>query len=334
MGIKNKLSIAYSLFAARIFRKKTPLVVSWAITTRCNRSCQYCNIHNIKSKELTTPQVFALIDEMSGLGTRIIHFTGGEPLLRDDLGAIIDHCRQVGVLSSVNSNGSLISQRIEEIRNLSLVGLSLDGPEEVHDRIRGQGSYREVIDALSVIKEHKITPRILTVLSSLNLGCVDFLLDKAREFNASIIFQPSTVFLLGGSQRNPLAPEDGEYRKVIRYLIGRKMKDKYTIGHSVSGLKFLYDWPRLKKIPCYAGLVSARIESDGSLDICFRNRLSREAPSGDPAGFKNRFYQLPFVYCDKCSCPSSVELNCMLSFKLDALFNMSKFSSPLLKNAG
>jgi len=112
MGIKNKLSIAYSLFAARIFRKKTPLVVSWAITTRCNRSCQYCNIHNIKSKELTTPQVFALIDEMSGLGTRIIHFTGGEPLLRDDLGAIIDHCRQVGVLSSVNSNGSLISQRI------------------------------------------------------------------------------------------------------------------------------------------------------------------------------------------------------------------------------
>jgi hypothetical protein len=55
---------------------------------------------------------------------------------------------------------------------------------------------------------------------------------------------------------------------------------------------------------------------------------------GIPVGFKSRFYRLPFLYCDQCCCPSSVELNCILSFKLDALLNMRNFSSKLLRDAG
>ncbi len=149
MKLKDKLFVINSLLMARVFKKKTPLIVSWAITTRCNKSCAYCDIWNIKVKELETAHVFSLISELSRLGTRIIHFTGGEPLLREDIGMIIDCCSERGILTSINSNGSLMKQRIKELKNLNLVGLSLDGPEDVHDSIRGKGSYGEVIAALN-----------------------------------------------------------------------------------------------------------------------------------------------------------------------------------------
>ena len=272
-----------------------------------------------------------MIAELSRLGTKIIHFTGGEPLLREDIGFIIDYCSEKGILTSINSNGSLMEKRMKELKNLNLVGLSLDGSEDVHDSIRGKGSYKEVIAALSLAKSKGINTRIHTVLSKFNLQEIDFLLKKAEEFGASILFQPSTVLLLGGNQKNPLSPDEKEYRKAISYLIAKKRESKCHIGHSVSGLKFLYDWPHLKRIPCFASFVSARIESDGHVDICFRNQFQSNLSDAGCLTFREGFFRLPFLYCDQCCCPSSVELNCMLSLNLDAVFNTWDLSREIFK---
>ena len=333
MKLKDKFFLMNSLFMASVFKKKTPLIVSWAITTRCNKSCVYCDIRNIKVKELETGQVLSIIAELSQLGTKIIHFTGGEPLLREDIGTIIDYCSEKRIVTSINTNGSLMEQRIRELKNLNFVGLSLDGPEEVHDYIRGKGSHREVIAALALAKNKGINARIHTVLSKLNLQNIDFLLEKAEEFDAPILFQPSTALLLGGNQQNPLSPEEKEYKQVIEYLIAKKRKTGY-IGHSISGLKFLYNWPHLKKIPCQARLISARIESDGSIDICFRNQFKSNPRKSDDVNFRRGFHNLPALYCDQCCCPSSVELNCMLSLNPDAVFNTWNLSRKLFKNGG
>ena len=332
MKLLNKLSVINAILMARVFKKKTPLIVSWAITTRCNKSCTYCDIRNIKVKELETGHVLSLITELSRLGTRIIHFTGGEPLLREDIGMIIDYCSERGILTSINSNGSLMKQRIKELKNLNLVGLSLDGPEDVHDSIRGKGSYGEVIAALTLAKNRGMGLRIHTVLSKLNLQSIDFLLKKAEEFDAPILFQPSTALLLGGNQQNPLSPDEKEYKKTINYLIAKKRKTKYHIGHSVSGLKFLYDWPHLKKIRCLARFVSTRIESDGCVGICFRNQFKSNLRDADYATFREQFHRLPFLTCDQCCCSSSVELNCALSLNVDAVFNTWNLSRKLFKS--
>lgn len=328
MKFKDKLFCINAVLKARVFKKNTPLLVSWAITTRCNKNCKYCDIRNTKIKELETGRVLSLIDELSRLGTKIIHFTGGEPLLREDIGTIIDYCSERGILTSINSNGSLMAQRIQELKNLNLAGLSLDGPEEVHDYIRGKGSYREVIAALTLAKNTGINIRIHTVLSKLNLRYIDFLLHKAKEFDAPILFQPSTSLLLGGNQDNILSPDEKEYKETIEYLIMKKRKNKY-IGHSISGLKFLYDWPHLKKIWCFARRISARIESDGSVDICFRNQFTLKQGNADDIPFRKSFNSLPFLYCDQCCCSSSVELNCVLSLNPDAVFNTWNFAGMI-----
>jgi MoaA/NifB/PqqE/SkfB family radical SAM enzyme len=328
MRLKNKISFVNSLLTARLFKKKTPLIVSWAITTRCNKSCAYCDIRNMKIKELETGQVLSLITELSRLGTKITHFTGGEPLLREDIGKIISHCRGRGMVTSINSNGSLIEQRIGELKDLDLLGLSLDGCEEVHDSIRGKGSYREVIAALALAKRKGISARIHTVLSKSNLHCIDFLLNKAEEFGAPILFQPSTALLLGGNKQNPLSPGEKEYKQAIGYLIAKKKKTRY-IAHSIAGLRFLYHWPHLKSMRCHARLISARIESDGSVDICFRNQFKSKPGGVEGVNFSRGFYGLPYLYCDQCCCPSSVELNCILSLNPDAVFNTWNISNKL-----
>jgi len=331
MKLRDKIFSINSILKALVFKKKTPLLVSWAITTRCNKSCKYCDIRSIKVKELETGQALSVIAELSQLGTKIIHFTGGEPLVREDIGIILKYCEKKGILTSINSNGSLVEQRMRDLMNLNLLGLSLDGPEEVHDYIRGEGSYREVIAAITLAKKKGINVRIHTVLSQLNLQFIDFLLGKAEEFGTPILFQPSTALLLGGNQKNPLSPDENEYKQTIALLISKKKKTKY-IGNSVSGLKLLYNWPHLKKIRCFASLVSCRIESDGSVDICFRNQFKSKRKDNDDLPFQAGFYSLPFLHCDRCCCASSVELNCLLALKLDAVYNTWKVGDLWFNN--
>ena len=82
-----------ALFQARVYKKKTPLIVSWALTARCNLRCKHCNAWNLEAEELETGQILRLVEELSRMGTCKIQFTGGESLLRDDIGQILDCCK-------------------------------------------------------------------------------------------------------------------------------------------------------------------------------------------------------------------------------------------------
>lgn len=320
MSLLNKAAYINAIIRAKIFNKKTPLLVSWEITRRCNARCKYCNIWDNPAVELETKQVLAIIQELSQAGTRTIHFTGGEPLLREDIGTILEHCRKKNISTSMNSNGAFVSRRIDEISTLHLLGISLDGPQDIHDYIRGQGSYKGAIEAIAVARDKGIKLRLLTVLSQCNLEAIDFLLEKAREFDAPVIFQPATGLLLGGQGKNPIAPDPGRYKQAIQKLMVKKRATRY-IANSVSGLRFLYHWPDMKRIRCLAQLVSCRIQSEGNIYICYRNQEEAGKIGRERGSIKEAFLRLPFVYCDRCCCASTVEINCLLSLKLDTIFN-------------
>ncbi len=317
-----KIKAINALVQALFFRRRRLLAVSWEITSQCNSRCAYCHIWDTPAvDEFGTEEVFAIIDELKGLGTQIIHFTGGEALLREDLGRILDYCRRSGISVSLNSNGSLVAARIDELKSLQLLGISLDGPEEVHDLLRGKGSYKNAVEALAAARNNGIRLRIMTVLSSYNLGSVEFLLAKAREFNAPVLFQPATQRLLGADKDNPSAPDVADYRRLMRELIAKKSgSQSCLIANSLSGLKFLLSWPEMKRIRCLARLISCRIESNGRVSICFRNPV-QTGRIGRGMSVEEAFMKLPEVDCNLCCCASGVELNCMLSLKADAILN-------------
>lgn len=326
MRLSNKIDVIRAVLQAVIFNKRTPLLVSWEITRQCNARCKYCNIWDNPPEELDTGQVLSIIQELSLLGTRMIHFTGGEALLRRDFGRILHYCHQRDILASLNSNGALVPARINELMTLWALAISIDGPEGVHDNARGQGSYKKTMDALAVARDRDIQIRLLTVLSTQNLDAVDFLLEKAQEFNAPVVFQPATELLLGGEERNPIAPDIERYRRTIKELIVKKKgRQSRYIANSLSGLRFLSAWPDIPRIRCLFPLISCRIQSDGRVNICYRNqdysaKMDEQCPS-----FNDAFLRLPIVYCNRCCCASLVEINCLMRLKLDTIINSFRF---------
>lgn len=127
------------------------------LTTRCNEACVYCyDATERRSTDIATADASRMIDEALKLcaGQLTIIFHGGEPLLRfSDLVAIVTDAKQQASRTgahlrfAIQTNGSIFSDRIVEFlaSNDFDIGISLDGPQELHDELRllknGSGSY-------------------------------------------------------------------------------------------------------------------------------------------------------------------------------------------------
>ncbi|NQU75281.1 MAG: 12,18-didecarboxysiroheme deacetylase [Planctomycetes bacterium] len=123
---------------------KKPVVV-WNCTRRCNLRCVHCYSRSANRQypgEMTTQQAFALLDDLAAFGTPVVLFSGGEPLLREDLLELAGRAIQLGMRAVLSTNGTLIDRKTaDRLRQVGLgyVGVSLDGMREVNDSFRGAG---------------------------------------------------------------------------------------------------------------------------------------------------------------------------------------------------
>jgi len=326
MKLRYKISIFNSIIKAKLFDIKIPIIISWAITMRCNYVCKYCNDRRVMaSEDLDTEQVFSIIDKLVKTGTKIIVFTGGEPLLRDDLGRIVDYCADSGIITGVNSNGSLVKAKIAQLSNLNTLSLSLDGPEDINDSVRGTGSFRAVMDAIEAACSRGIKIKFLAVLSKFNCDFeyIDYLLDLAGRFNTTVTFQPAEQLFFRGGGLSPVCPPEEEYKAAINYLISEKRRNKNNhIGNSLSGLKYLGNWPGPRKIKC-TGILS-RIDNRGNVMFCGRFNNPWKGKNCLNMNFNEVFLESQRIDCDCCWCASRVEMNYLFSFKPDVILNMKK----------
>lgn len=129
--------------------------VSIELTTRCTGNCVHCFARAGREidHELDFPTARQVIDEGARLGYRGLHLTGGEPLLYPYIFDLLEYAVSLGYASFfVNTNGTLITKEIAT--RLAGYGpglnisLSLQGPEELHDRARGKGAFRAAIAGL------------------------------------------------------------------------------------------------------------------------------------------------------------------------------------------
>lgn len=118
-------------------------VIVWNITQRCNLRCIHCYAHadtRCNERELTADQGLRLLDELADFGVPVVLFSGGEPLMRDDLPTLIAHARRRNMRAVISTNGTLIdndvAKRLADL-GLSYVGVSIDGLRKTHDRFRG-----------------------------------------------------------------------------------------------------------------------------------------------------------------------------------------------------
>jgi len=311
-----------ALFQAKFFRQRTPFFASWALTYRCNSRCKYCDMPSRVGSELDFSHVSKMIKALAGRGCRFLSLTGGEPLLRDDIGKVIDFARQNEICVKLNSNGILFAQKVDELRNLSALVLSFDGPEPVHDSLRGAGSYAGLMQAVEAAKKEHIPVSFCTVLSEINLNYLKDILATARQMRVRIMFQPATRTLYGSTRPNPVAASPKKYQAALSYLLAEKRKKDSFILNSIGGLTLLSQWPAPLEVQCVNGLLGCRIEPDGEVRLCSLTARIQTALETKDDDFEKAFDSLLLgLKCRDCWCASQIELKRMSMFKWDAIAN-------------
>lgn len=287
----------------------------------------YCNIwSNSSNNELSTLQIFSIIDSLKASGTQTISFSGGEPFLREDIGGILNYCYKKDISTSINSNGALVPQKIDQIETLGLLKLSLDGPEDIHDRIANyKGSYQQVLRAIEITQAKGIKTIFTTTLTKYNIGYLLHILKIAKSLNTLVAFQPLKQYNRGAENLEAIMPEEKEYKRAIAGLIALRKKGNKYMRNSLYELNHIYHWPRYKHLECWAGKIFCMIGSKGELYPCDRIQYETDLPNCVALGFKKAFDSLPYVFhCEGCGFCGTSELNFLLSLKLGILGTIKK----------
>jgi len=109
------------MIARALKSRRHPILAQIIPTRRCNLSCAYCNEYDKVSKPVPAAEMLRRIDRLAELGTGIITFSGGEPLLHPELDELIRRIRSHGCIATLITNGYLLTP--ERIRSLNRAGL-------------------------------------------------------------------------------------------------------------------------------------------------------------------------------------------------------------------
>lgn len=178
-------------------RLSSPLSVCFQVTRKCNLNCKYCLSSSGKNAEygLTTEEVKKIIDDLETIGVNRLDFTGGEPLMRKDLGELIDCAKKNHINTIVTTNTLLLNkENIEVLKKADLVQISIDGPEKVHNEQRQGNVFKKTIENIKLLKEHQVKIRLNSFIYNSNKEYVDYLMDLSKELGVFshlfIIFTP------------------------------------------------------------------------------------------------------------------------------------------------
>ena len=168
--------------------------VVWEMTGRCNLKCIHCHASGGEAayNELTTEEGKALIDQVAALGIRTFVFTGGEPLLRNDLFELIAYARSKRLTVYIATNGTLITREVAKLLSRYNVGavIGLDGMNpEIHDGIRGvKGAYDAVIRGIDNCVAENIYLHLNIVATRHNFDEIERIIDYGSEIGVYSYF--------------------------------------------------------------------------------------------------------------------------------------------------
>ncbi|MFH1445577.1 MAG: radical SAM protein [Nanoarchaeota archaeon] len=303
MELLDKAGLVKSLLLAKSSKPK-PIVVHINTTNTCNLRCPYCyGIYWGRKdvKNFTTEDLTKLFDELAEMGTKRINFGGGEPLTRDDIEYLVGYARKKGMVCNMNSNGHLVREKIEAVKKLNTLCISIDGDEESHDLGKGKGSFKKVLDAIQFAKDNGVNVHTSTAITKQNIHSIDTIFELSKKMG--FVTEWLLPFFQTGSG---IIAENEDYKKAVQKIIDYKKKG-YPIMLSFKSLKHTKEWPDYKKksmqeselsndldkIKCHAGRFMCIIDSSGKVYPCSQ-MIDTEFPAKNflEVGFKEAWENL------------------------------------------
>lgn len=262
--------------------------VQWHITERCNLSCRHCYQTGNRMKEMSLEEIKTataeisdtLIDWQKTYDIDIspsVNITGGEPFLRRDLYHIIDLMGRSGFDIYILTNGTLIDKDVAyTLYNLGVKGVqvSMEGPEHIHDSIRGRGSFSAALNGTMNLLEAGLEVTLNVTLSSVN---ADYFLNMIEIACKTGVQRLGFSRLVSSGRGRGLAdkrlsPE--EVRRIYNDIFSLKVNNLKIVTGDPLALQLnqsdsLYEG----NIPvggCAAGISGITILSDGTMTPCRR----------------------------------------------------------------
>lgn len=339
-GIVNSVLFFLKLLMAKLTDKRLPLTVIYNITDNCNLKCAYCyaGYNKRRINEPSKEDIFLVIDQLLKLGTKRISLSGGEPLMRSDIGEIIDYIKSKNLLCALNSNGILLPLKIKEIKNIDILCLSLDGDKDAHDYYRGQGSFERVIGAIECAKQNGLKIYTNTVLHAKNLESIDFIMELARRNGIGAEFAILIGHIYEEGKENDLRKATNEqYKLAIKKIIDYKKKG-YPVVISEKAYSYTALWAdygkenfKINEIPDFphikcnmAGKYFSCIDTDGKMYACPHLIGKQAAISCYNYSAKEAFYKISAPDCHACYQVYHNEFNLLFNLDLDVMINYVK----------
>ncbi len=270
-----------ALFRRKVEHLRVPLTGELAITHRCNLRCVHCYIGSEKNgsertqQELNTSRFISILDEITEAGCLFLVITGGEPLLRDDFKEIYRHAKMKGLLVTLFTNGTLMTDEILAVLDdlpPFAVEISIYGATATtYEKVTGvQGSFRKCMSGIEGLLERKINLRLKTVLMTLNIDEFSGMEALAAQYGVKFRVDAGVFPRLDGD-RAPvelrIPPEEAVAKEFLnrdRLLEYKRLFDRFR--NSATG-ETLY--------PCGAGVTHFHVDSFGNLQPCLMVRSLR-----------------------------------------------------------
>lgn len=200
-----------------------PISGNFELTARCNFNCPMCYVHMSEKeveacgKELTTQQWIEIAEAAKNKGMVFALLTGGEPFVRKDFFEIYGAMKKMGIVVSINSNGSMLEGRILEQLladppariNISLYG----GCNETYQNMCGLSAYEKVLKNIVTLKEHGVDVRINLSITPYNYQDIEKIYEITKHYEipvraSSYMYPPARLNKQPGEYGERFSPEE------------------------------------------------------------------------------------------------------------------------------
>ena len=257
-------------------RKPPGPVVIWNLIRRCNLTCKHC--YSISTDidfpgELSTEEVFTVMDDLKQFRVPVLILSGGEPLMRQDIFDISKRAKAMGFYVGLSSNGTLIDEsNIEQIASVGYdyVGVSLDGLRETHDHFRQRkGAFDASLHGIDLCRQHGIKAGVRFTLTQDNSHELPALLDLVAERNIEKFYLSHLNYAGRGNRHRKQDAFHQTTRRAMDLLFERCWQElqqgvvrEYVTGNNDADGPYLLQWAQ-QHVPDQVDALRMRLQQWG-----------------------------------------------------------------------